>query len=347
MSSIQYKLLFLTFLVFLAALLWSGCNSVDLTSTDQAAKRADGGYSFTPAFPDENIQAEAGTPAIASSASGFFPLAIGSRWHYSGEIEFDAFMSGAAAPAASFVIHTEEERRLVGKEDLFGREYVVEERLLREDIRTDTITWWARYRQDRSGLYLADVALVQPPQLTSGPAQARIKLKNDSKRRWNSAWASISPKIDGERRPAFLRAWRRLQRRWETLQGLFAEGHEISNRPGRPGGVLPDEITRLEYPLHPGAQWIIRDDPFFGSVVEGMEVLDLAPGRMAGFRIRVISDFFGPNDVVLLWYGRDGFLGLFAHLESEATDVDGNPLGLLVFEESHFLEEFTLVRFNN
>ena len=102
------------------------------------------------------------------------------------------------------------------------------------------------------------------------------------------------------------------------------------------------EITRLEYPLHPGAQWVIRADPRFESIVEGAEVLDLAVGHVPGWRIRIESVLFGPDDRVHIWYGRGGFLKLEAYFEGIATDPGGNRLGRLISEESEVLTEVSL-----
>jgi hypothetical protein len=110
------------------------------------------------------------------------------------------------------------------------------------------------------------------------------------------------------------------------------------------GGVLDHEITRLAYPLHPGAHWVIRADPRFESTVMSLGPIDEPAGRFAGARIRVDSDVFGPRDRVELRYGRDGVLGLSAHLEGVATDESGNVIGIMVAEQRQDLAALTLRR---
>ena len=56
------------------------------------------------------------------------------------------------------------------------------------------------------------------------------------------------------------------------------------------------------------------------------------------YRIDLVwRDFFGPNDHVTIWYGRQGMLGLEFHLENEAIDAEGNPIGVLISEEKQTL----------
>jgi hypothetical protein len=107
---------------------------------------------------------------------------------------------------------------------------------------------------------------------------------------------------------------------------------------------MPEELTRLSYPLRPGQEWTVRDEPFFGSEVEAHDVLDLPPGKMSCFRIKMTNFAMGPDDEVFVWYGRDGFLGMSIHVEGEVIDIGGNPIGVLVFDQNMFLESLDLVR---
>jgi len=79
-------------------------------------------------------------------------------------------------------------------------------------------------------------------------------------------------------------------------------------------------------------------------MVIGHDALDLPAGKMNGFRISVISELYDQCDVVFLWYGRNGFLRLFAHFEVEMLDPNGNPPGVLVAEENLFLNSLEIVR---
>jgi len=47
-----------------------------------------------------------------------------------------------------------------------------------------------------------------------------------------------------------------------------------------------------------------------------------------------------------VWYGRAGLLALHARLVAEVTDVNGRPLGTMVFEQHQRLADLDLVRSN-
>jgi hypothetical protein len=72
--------------------------------------------------------------------------------------------------------------------------------------------------------------------------------------------------------------------------------------------------------------------------VEGTDVLDLPPGRLLGYRIRISSELFGPTDVVHVWYGRSGYLQLVVHMESDAIDSSGEIYGRVVADQREKLE---------
>jgi hypothetical protein len=246
----------------------------------------------------------------------------------------------------SAVIYFEEDHELVGTEALFGREYVLEVQERREvPVVPGGIvdTTWIRYRQDRAGLYEADISINEPPAVPGG----RIEHTNSegTGRRWNALWARLSNEAGAKYDVAFDRAWAKMARKLAVIYNL-AEGSAA--RPhvevGRPGGVLPDEITRLVYPLRPGQEWTVRESPFFSSKVDGRDILDLPPGRISCSRIRMTIQGLDPEDVVLFWYGRDGFLGQLVHVQTEVVDINGQEIGVLSFKESVLLESIDLVR---
>ena len=76
----------------------------------------------------------------------------------------------------------------------------------------------------------------------------------------------------------------------------------------------------------------------------GESTLDLAVGHVPAWRIRIDIDGFGPRDRVHIWYSRSGFLKSDVHLEAEATDTNGNPIGLAILEESEELVALSLNR---
>ena len=90
----------------------------------------------------------------------FYPLAIGNTWTYAGEF---SMRFGSGSPYRSM---KDETRTIIGTEVLFGREYMLEEQFLIAGSLfggVDTFTYWVRFRQDRAGLYAADVASGDPP----------------------------------------------------------------------------------------------------------------------------------------------------------------------------------------
>ncbi|UCH83380.1 MAG: hypothetical protein JSW50_13115, partial [Candidatus Latescibacterota bacterium] len=112
---------------------------------------------------------------------------------------------------------------------------------------------------------------------------------------------------------------------------------------GRPGGVFPEEIARLSYPLHPGAVYPVRTEPFgVDAAVDGIEVLDLPAGRFHGYRIRIISELLDPDDQVVLWYGRCGELGSLIHLETIAMDVETGEMVRIISTETSWLSGLAL-----
>lgn len=275
-----------------------------------------------------------------SGHKGFFPLDIGNRWTYVGEFTL------ATDVGPPYVAQTWEERSIIGAEERFGREYVLEERFnIAED--GDTLSpFWFRYRQDRAGLYLADIAANEPPLDRCGDAPYVCPAADSRSEQLAGVLQRISRTIQPGYRDAYNRGWEELclkLRVIESATGIPARFATVLQGP--PGGVKPEEITLLRYPLHPFQEWIIRDDPFhvFGAVV-GHEVLDLPPGRMNGYKTSIDNDLFGPDDWAYVWYGRDGYLGILAHLEVEILDPYGNPMGHMVWDEHSFLESLDLVR---
>ena len=145
-------------------------------------------------------------------------------------------------------------------------------------------------------------------------------------------------------RGVFQSAWIRLSRRMEVATNVAKSMASRTERRRR-GGVLDHEILRLRYPLFPGANWAIREDPFFGATVEGHEPSVLPAGRFPGYRVRISSPLFGAKDEVKVWYGRAGLLRLSAHGEEVATDPQGNVIGTLVFEQQEVLSNLDLVAY--
>ncbi len=265
----------------------------------------------------------------------FYPLAMGNSWTYRGE------RSMSIGDYESYYLSVQEMRSIIGTEELFGREYILEEQIsiLSGGIfPEDTITYWLRHRQDRAGLYNADIAVNIPPgDEGSGAVSTYEDLDSDSNQ-WNMLWQKIAVQLESFDDETIERARIEHFKKIDLINELLGRGDGRALLTGPPGGILPDEIQRLRYPMHPEQEWVIRDSPLFFSVVEGMDVLDLPAGRMNGWRIFIYNEFLDDNDIVHIWYGRSGFLGMTIHLETEIDGVSGT----VISDEDLFLESYDL-----
>jgi len=300
------------------------------------------GLACNPASPDETSLgiAPSSTGLDASAAvfsrsappaqSFFFPLQAGNKWTYSRTFSVDGDILATGR----------NEHELTGYENISGHDYMLDEILFTEtfDGQTDQTMWWVRYRQDRAGLYEADVPLTDPPAsvVRSDVSQHRVrgKTKDTSFRERairNIDWSGKSP--------AYRRA---LLRNIDLHQMIRQTARSFSPESMPPGGSMPDELVRFVYPLHKGQHWIVRTDPLFELTVEGHEMIQVPAGKSVGIRMRMESELFGPNDEVLFWYSRDGQLKLYASIEASMADDSGNPLGTVSTEEIEVLERATL-----
>jgi len=281
----------------------------------------------------------------------FFPLQPGNRWGYCGEwvLVIDEESRTDRTGEAMVVA---QEREIMGLEEVFGRNYVVEEERTCFGNSDSARVYWKRYRQDRAGLYEADVPLTIPPCIQGSPFGGLLRsgMETDG---WSILWEKTALSIEDEDVKPYQAAWNRLSVKRKAVKraiSAFRDERAVQRVPdgqvqaGPPGGVMEDELTRLKYPLRPGQKWTIRNDPLFTSTVESHQTLDLEPGRISGFRIRLGSELYGSNDSVLFWYGRSGFLGHTIHLEEEATDINGNVIGTILSDETLFLESLSLNR---
>lgn len=287
---------------------------------------------------------------------GFFPLAIGNRWTY--KIDWLEMIRPDSPgtnifPVKASVSQYIEQREMVGTEERFGREYVVEEQKTWGQVSItppgpDTITYWVRYRQDRAGLYEADVSLDQPPNGSASHSTHLDVAAADIEEPLSSRLRQQGLQLTAAEAAAYDAAMTRLQEKMEVVSAALSwHGHRPPGHFGhRRGGVLDNELTRLKYPLRPGQSWTIREQPFlFTSRVIRHEMLRLPAGKLGGYRIQIESEAFGPHDRVFVWYGRAGLLRLSAHLETRYTDYT-DPYGefaTLIIEEHSSLESFELV----
>lgn len=146
--------------------------------------------------------------------------------------------------------------------------------------------------------------------------------------------ASLAGRPDGE---ALARAARQVVAKLDRMRW------SLGALPAATAGAEPNELTFLRYPLQVGAQWTVRESPFFGRIVTGQDELVLPVGRVRAWRIRLVSELYGPNDRAVFWYGRPGLVRTRVHAESEATDETGNVIGRVVAD---FEQELVRVRLN-
>ncbi|HEY2954561.1 MAG TPA: hypothetical protein VGK89_04880 [Candidatus Eisenbacteria bacterium] len=276
-------------------------------------------------------------PGAAISAPegvrGYFPLELGNRWQYARTFRLQVIETGRP-PSPTLEYHARIDGEMSCSETRGGRDYTVEHRVERPSGGSE-IHSWIRFRQDRSGLYEADLAIGEPACDAAGPG-AEGKHSYAAAAALDGVWDRALRSVSEARRPAFLAARNRLQERLALMEARV---------PGRggPSGPAAGELTRLRYPLHPGQSWNIREAPYvYAAEVEGRNVLDLPAGRLPAFRIRYSADFFGPKDFVRVWYGRSGLLRVAAHAEGVATDQNGNPIGVVISDEDQVLVDLSL-----
>ena len=263
---------------------------------------------------------------------GFYPLVIGNRWSYAARFTITIYDSAGNA-SIDYDLATSIDRELKQRVTLNGRDYT-------EEVSARSTPEWINpllssvfYRQDLAGLYEADFPIRAASDVSSagvmpiegpGPAQVSAYAARRNEAVLRAVGGKISPRV---------------------LAGLLDRLDRATGAalvPSRWGGALDHEITRLAYPLHVGAHWVIRAEPRFESTVEQIGPVNEPAGRFVAARIRIDSEFFGPRDQVHLWYGRDGFLKLAAQTESPLTNERGEMIGRVVAEQTEDLVSLRL-----
>jgi hypothetical protein len=220
-------------------------------------------------------------------------------------------VSHEGVPLDTTVVTGTKDVRIVGIKEIAGRSYAVEQDVIREmgqpDVRQE-LDW----RQDESGLYLLEAPLREAASLESGSSSRALRLLGHRMKRGLSQVSedSLSAKL-----------------------ASVAPVLEARLMPGRP--QLPvEELVRLRYPLRANAAWTVRQTPRLTARVEALETLDLPTGPTPAWRIQFDSERLGPHDRVHMWYGPAGCLATRIHLETEAVDQSGNPIGTAVLRFS-------------
>lgn len=283
-----------------------------------------------------------GEGAVFKGPRGFFPLEIGNHWTYDGLTVMRNLRYGDSLLSTVDSLFITEERTITETEELFGREYVVENQ---ESYMGGCINqeYWIRYRQDKAGLYEADYSITDPP--GSETIQSPPVLSKSGGAGWNEIWEKVSSSAPRGELQSYTRAWTLLQEKRLAVKSVIRSANiERPVETSPPGGIAEDELLRLKYPLRPGQEWEIREEPYFAAEVEAHEVLDLGPGMIEGYRIRLESGLYDDNDFVYMWYGRTGFLRQHIHLETEVVNFEGEVTGVLIADEHLSLDSVELER---
>ncbi len=331
----SFRLGNLAFLALAPALFLAGCGTSEKLPTgtsssgDPAADAASSVGLYNPPAPVK-------TPAGADLAA-FYPLATGNRWHYQGLVTMRILGSPDAGSGDGSAPYTVV-RNQTCPVTIDGRNYLTEHVTSTDPGGESSI--WVRFRQDRHGLYEADQTGPDPScepvenvqRAPAGDPDQALSLA------WSRAVAGVS---DAARRASYGRAWEDLRTRVDAVRAVIAT--PARGLFGPPGATPEGELLRLRYPLAPGQHWIIRNSPRFEARVEGFDSLDLAAGRLGGWRIRYLNEFLGPDDAVHVWYGRKGYLQTVLHVESVATDEGGQPIGVVILDQSERLDGYVLV----
>jgi len=282
-------------------------------------------------------------PGGTLSQGGFYPLTLGNRWGYRKEFVIQIVPDIGDAPLPVSYRSTIG-RELVCAEVRGGRTYLVE-RVTEQASDGLSYRSWIRYRQDPKGLYEAHVSISEPPpcERAAGPPAG---LERTAFITGAAPWPDdLVPMGSPAVQAAFRTAWERLRERMALLDGRERSSPRATPGLSMGGTGLPDELIRLRYPLRPGARWLIRSGPFgLAAEVTGVDDLLLPPGKMRGYRIRLSTDAFGPEDGVHVWYGRWGYLQLIAHFEFDAVDQTGNVIGRAITEQRETLVDLRLAK---
>ena len=278
-----------------------------------------------PLDPNSKQSAIAGVGSDAATAGfgtgAFYPLALGNSWEYEGSSRL-VFVNPDGSPGGD-PIETQlvESDRIIGTEVRNGVSYFVREEVLNESPDPYTGQWitWSRMRQDRSGLYAADVNSDEPPALESSVARdapagakpGRPTLDVETLEQRGFSKASAAAFAD------------RLERLREAARGWVRAAD--ATRASQEG-----ELTWLLYPLHVGVEWNIRPDMPWPARVDQVERIDSKMGPLTAYRIETnpLGAPLPEGEFVRLFYGRVGYIGYSIHSSFQAADENGQPTGV-------------------
>jgi hypothetical protein len=277
----------------------------------------------SPAARDVGMAIEATASGKGSSDHGsphsgggeFYPLTLGNRWDYLARY----VVSGGGGDDYVYESRFRDELTHVASHD--GYEYFVAPRTYEGESGP---SYWIQYRQDRDGLYEWE-GLIRG---SSGTTETRAPVA-----RPRPTWRAVAARLGV---PEGSAPWRAA---WQRAEERCAVVALMARRAGAAGtaSVAVGELQRLAYPLRVGQRWDVRQDPHFWSVVVGPARLSTPAGTFNCWAIRMGSEFFGPNDVGVTWYGTSGYLGYRFTFEEQAVDPSGNVMGTMQGMQSETL----------
>jgi hypothetical protein len=282
-----------------------------------------------PSSPYSEVLA-AGRTGLQASGYGsgsFYPLAIGNEWQYEGRISIVSFGAYPGPDGDTLAaLEYSEHHEIVGEQEIGGRIYRTREERRVEAAPPDEHVIWSPMRQDRTGLFAADVDGSDPP-----PAASR------SVETVPPAWSvALLGSGAATRSPRVGQALARLLARADVARRAV-RGHQVA------AGPDGDELVWLLYPLRPGQSWDIRPDFPWPARVDGIEILDTPAGRVPAYRIDTnpFGTTVGEGEWIRLYYGRRGYLGYSIHLVDPATSAGD---AYFVFDDAMLLTSADLAR---
>lgn len=257
--------------------------------------------------------------ATAPDAGDFMPLEPGNHWTY--DRTFTAVViPDDGPPEPPFVIEEPLVRDQVEYHDVGDTRYVVERDTYGGDPESDEHL----IRQDREGYYLFERPKSQGKD-AGGPvlSSRQRELARRIAARYGADPASIESHL------ARVEAVKRMARGFD--RGAVAPP---------PGGPMAGELVALAYPLHPGATWVVEDEPLFTRTVEARERFE----GVSAWRVRLDSEYLGENDVAHMWFSRCGEVGHRFHIEGIATDVNGERIGTIITDDVAWVRNIDIDR---
>ncbi len=340
MCGVRSNLCVLAVAGWLALAATSGCRhggdllgAPEAPTVEELSSSAGGGHSMV---------AGATTSSVPSNGE-FYPLSIGDLWTFNRTVTITVEVLTDPPDVRVETSEATVEREIVGTEVIEGVSYLVERTSLEVNGRPGVKTTWTRFRQDRSGLYVADVSTTRPP-----PSDLAAPASSDAGGGLVShAFREFLTGAGRPKSPAVRLAMSEHIRRLETVERALEPGDADAGGPaqesGPPGEIFPGELRALDYPLHPGAAWFTRIEPFtVRSEVEAQEVLSLPAGRFPCYRVRVDNELLEPEDRIVAWYGRCGNLANSRHVETLAMDVETGEIARITTDDMTLLSGVSL-----